>query len=198
MSHQRTAHHNLLFSFQVLMNRNWRWLLPAYIWCLPMTLAGFVIATVFYKARDWVWHDGVLTCVAGVGPDGSTRIWGKPNAQTLGWIVIYDTHENRLLTDLRVHEHVHVGQAFVGGLFGLVLTPLIFLAFGWSPLLGLVLGGFVGGLGFAALYGILFLYLLKKQGAGWYEAYKANPFEVQAYALQDRFLENTNAKPWGV
>lgn len=180
------------------MSRNWRWLLPAYIWCLPMSIAGFVISLVFYKARNWHWHDGILTCVAGTSQDGTTLIWGKPNAQTLGWIVIYDTLDNRLMVDLRVHESVHVGQAFVGTIFGLVLTPILFATLGWSPLMGLCLGGFVGGLGFAALYGILFIYLLIRQGTGWYWAYRANPFEIQAYTIQDNYIENPGSKPWGV
>lgn len=166
-----------------------------------MTLAGFVIATVCYKARNWVWYQGVLTCVAGTNPDGTTKIWGRPNAQTLGWIQIYDSEYMRGCPDLRVHENVHVVQAFAGSLLGLVFTPLLFMAAGWSPLLGLVLGGFVGGVGFALTYGILFVYLYLKLGnKDWYAAYRANPFEDQAYKLQDKYLENpdTSPKPWGV
>jgi hypothetical protein len=163
-----------------------------------MTLAGFLISWFAYGARNWLWHDGILTCVAGVSQDGSTRIWGKPNAQTLGWIVIFDTEENRHVVDLRVHEACHVVQSFAGSLLGFGLTPLLFLALGWSPLLGLLLGGFIGGLGFAALYGILFLYLLIKQGTGWYTAYRANPFEVQAYDLQDKWIEKPDKDTWGV
>ncbi len=180
------------------MNRNWRWILPAYVWTAPMTIAGFVIAWFFYGARQWAWHDGILTCVAGVSQDGTTRIWGKPNAQTLGWIQIYDTSENRLMTDLRVHESVHVVQAFAGSFVGLSLVPVGFALLGWSPFWGVILGGFVGGLGFAALYGILFIYLLIKQGTGWYWAYRANPFEVQAYDLQDKYIENPDKNTWGV
>lgn len=179
------------------MSRNWRWVIPAYILCLPMTLAGFVISMVFYKASYWLWHDGILTCVAG-RKNGVTRIWGRPNAQTLGWIQIYDTHENRLLPDLRVHENVHVVQAFVGSLVGLFFTPLLSLAFGWSVWWGLALGGFIGGLGFASLYGILFMYFLVKNKTGWYDAYMANPFEIQAYTIQDKYIENPQTKPWGV
>lgn len=175
------------------MSRNWRWLLPAYLFCLPMTLAGFVICWFAYGARQWAWHDGILTCVA--APD---RIWGRPNAQTLGWIVVYDTEQSRSWVDLRIHEAVHVAQSFAGSLLGLVLSPLLFLALGWSALWGLALGGFIGGLGFAALYGILFLYLLLKQGTGWYNAYRSNPFEVQAYDLQDKWIENPDKNTWGV
>lgn len=157
-----------------------------------MSIAGFVIAWFFYGARQWAWYDGVLTSVA--APDS---IWGRPNAQTLGWIQIFDTAENRAFPDLRVHENVHVVQAFASSLVGLVLCPLLFLAIG-HPLLGLILGGFIGGVGFAGLYGIIFLYLLITQRNGWYQAYRNNPFEVQAYNLQDKYLADTTQTPWGV
>lgn len=164
-----------------------------------MTVVAFVIATVWYRARNWAWYDGVLTCVAGTAPDGSTLIWGKPNAQTLGWIQIYDTDVNRQETDLRVHENVHVVQAFAGSLIGTLLVPILFMVIGWSPLLGLVLGGFIGGLGFSLVYGILFLYLYIKQGEqDWYWAYRNNPFEVQAYDTQDKYIADTTKRPWGV
>ena len=180
------------------MSNKWRFFYPGYLFTIPMTLIGFVLAVVFYRAIDWVWYKGVLTCVADVNQDGSTRIWGKPNAQTLGWIQIYDTNENRLMPDLRVHETVHVVQAFAGSLLGIVFTPLLFILIGWSPLIGFLLGGFAGGLGFSILYAILFGYLLIKRNSGWYDAYRNNPFEVQAYDLQDKYIENQNTKPWGV
>jgi hypothetical protein len=183
------------------MSRLWRWILPCYLFTLPMTMAGWVISVLFYKASSWRWQDGILSCIGGTLPDGTTRIWGRPNAQTLGWIVIYDSEEHRQEVNLRVHEAVHVGQAFVGSLVGLAAVPWLFLVMGWSPVLGLVLGGFIGGLGFAGLYGILFLYLLLKYRTGWYNAYRANPFEVQAYDLQDKYLADVeagrNPKPWG-
>lgn len=181
------------------MSRLWRFLYLGYLWSLPMTVAGFIIATVSYKARSWLWMDGVLTCVADTASDGSTLIWGKPNAQTLGWLQIYDTENSRQLPDLRVHENVHVVQAFIGGLVGILLIPLLFMVIGWSPLLGVILGGFVGAVGFNALYGILFIYLKAKNGPNidWYWAYRANPFEVQAYDLQDKYIANPNTRPWG-
>lgn len=178
------------------MSKFWRWLLPAYLWCLPMTLAGLIISRFVYKAHSYSWYQGVLTCIGGIAEDGTTRIWGKPNAQTLGWLVIYDSEVMRNEANLRVHEYVHVGQAFVCGLVGLTLTPIAFALFD-VPLLGLILGGFIGGLGFAGLYGILFLYLYHKQGGGdWYHAYMANPFEIQAYKLQDEYLKNPGNQ-WG-
>jgi hypothetical protein len=158
-----------------------------------MTLAGFVIAVVFYKARNWQWHDGVLTCIA--APD---TIWGRPNAQTLGWLEIYDTEDSRNEVDIRVHENVHIVQAFFFSLLALMVMPVLFAISGFNLWLGLALGGFVGGLGFAALYGILFMYFLLTQKAGWYEAYMANPFEKQAYTMQDKYIQDPTSRPWGV
>jgi hypothetical protein len=164
-----------------------------------MSMAGFVIAWHWYKARNWVWYKGILTCIAGIAPDGTTLIWGKPNAQTLGWVQIYDSEVSRYETNLRVHENVHVVQAFTGSLVGLVVVPLLFLAIGWPWLLALIIGPFIGGLGFNILYGILFLYLYIKQGdKDWYQAYRNNPFEEQAYKLQDEYLANPNDDIWGV
>jgi hypothetical protein len=180
------------------MHKAWRYLYLGYLWALPMSVAGFAIAWWAYKARSWVWFDGVLTCVAGVHPNGVTRIWGRPQAQTLGWVQIYDTEDSRQLPDLRVHENVHVGQSFAGGLLGILLLPLLFMVVGWSWLTGLVLGGFAGAIGFNAIYGILFVYLLiKRPKLGWYWAYRDNPFEIQAYDLQDKYIANPNTRPWG-
>ena len=174
------------------MNRNWRWFIVGYLWCLPMTLAGLVISKFIYKATDYRWYDGVLGCVA--APDS---IWGRPNAQTLGWLVIYDTEDSRNLANLRVHEFCHIVQGFTGGLIGFLLS-VVGLGLLGHLYLGLILGGFIGGLGFAALYGILFIYLFIKLKTGWYWAYMANPFEIQAYKVQDEYLANPDTKPWGV
>lgn len=185
------------------MNRYWRWILPCYLFTVPMTMVGFALAAWVYKARSWAWHDGVLTCVARTHADGSTLIWGSPDAQTLGWLVICASEEARAETDLRVHEYVHVVQAFVSSIVGVTLCPILVALVGWHPAIGLALGGFVGGLGFAILYGLLFFYLFVKNGGGdWVKAYYAIPFEVQAYAAQDKYLADVAAgkdpKPWGV
>lgn len=179
------------------MRRYWKYVYPCYLWTIIMSMVGLFLAHFVYKARLWQWRDGVLTCVAEMTQKG-TRIWGQPNAQTLGWVQIYDTEQNREYPDLRVHENVHVVQAFVGGIVGFTIIPILFAALGWSPLIGLLLGGFIGGLGFAALYGILFLYLYIRQGGGdWVTAYRNNPFEDQAYKLQDKYLAKPDTRPWG-
>lgn len=180
------------------MHRFWRWILPCYLFTLPMTLAGFAISTLVYRAHSWSWYDGVLTCIGGRHDNGVTRIWGRPGAQTLGWIVIYASEDLRNEADLRVHEYAHVVQAFAGGIIGATLVPILFAAAGWSPALGLALGGFVGGLGFALVYGLFFLYLWGRFGGDWFAAYWAIPFEVQARAAQDAYLANPTSRPWGV
>lgn len=181
------------------MNRAWRYALPCYLLTLPLTAIGFVIALVFYRARDWQWHDGVLTCAAGQLADGRTRIWGRPMAQTFGWLQIYDNDLSRLYADLRVHENVHVVQAFASSLLGVLAAPVVFALAGADPLWGLALGGFFGALGFGVAYGVLFFVFWAKQGFGdWYFAYRANPLEVQAYAHQDAYLTDQSTRPWGV
>lgn len=179
------------------MSRKWRWFYPGYLWTIIMTMAGVLIAHFIYKSKSWKWYDGVLTCVAGMGPNG-TLIWGQPNAQTLGWVQIYDTEVNREEADLRVHENVHVVQAFAGSIVGVLGGITLSLCLGWSIWLGGLFGGFAGGLGFALLYAILFVYLYIKQGGGdWVTAYRANPFEDQAYTLQDIYYKDQTRKPWG-
>lgn len=172
------------------MNRAWRWILPCYLFTLPTTLVGLALGRLFYGAHSWEWRDGVLTSIG-------TSIWGRPMGQTLGWVQFYDEPSSREYPDLRVHENAHVVQAFACSLVGLALLPLLFMTAGWSPLLGLLWGGFLGGVGFSVLYGILFVYLLLKQRSGWFSAYWANPFEVQARKVQDEYLADTSKRPWG-
>lgn len=182
------------------MSRNWRWVLPCYLFTLPATMVSFVIAAVFYRARNWKWYDGVLTCVAGRYSSGVTRIWGRAQGQTIGgWLQVYESEELRNCVDLRVHETVHVVQAFALSLAGVVVMPFVFALIGSSSVLGLALGGFLGALAFAVLYGALFLVCWAKQGFGhWYYAYLANPFEAQAYRIQDKYIADPTTRPWGV
>lgn len=178
------------------MHRLWRWLLPCYVWTLPMTAVGLFIAFVFYGARAPIWYDGVLTCVAGTRTDGRTRIWGGPNGQTLGWLQIYDTEVSRREADVRVHECVHVGQAFVFALVGAALGALVGAVLG-QAFLGAVLGGFVGGACFPLAYGGAFVVAWVRHPGAWKNAYFVNPFEVHAYALQDKYLKVPGSRPWG-
>lgn len=180
------------------MSRALRYILPCYLFALPMTVVGFVLAVVFYRVSSWAWHDGVLGCAAGRAQDGTTRIFGKPNAQTWGWLVVYDSEESRQCVDLRVHEYAHVAQAFACSIIGLALCPVAFALAGASPVAGLVHGGFLGALGFVVAYGLSFFFFLAVQRNGWFSAYWSIPFEVQARGAQDHYLANTSSRPWGV
>lgn len=141
------------------MSPAWRWWLPGYVLALPHTLVGLVLAVV-YRSHGWRWSSGCLEAIGGTFErDGRTvtRIWGRPGAQTHGWLILYASERAREVVPLRAHERVHVVQAFVGG-------PLYALA-----------------------YGACFLVLFAAQGfRDWHRAYMRSPFEVQAYGRADR------------
>lgn len=104
------------------MSPRWRYYFLGYLMALPHTLVGLFVFVVFYHARSWKWHQGVLTCVA----DGGV-IWGHPNAQTQGWAQVFDSEKSRDSAALRVHETCHVVQAFLLGPVYPVLYGLTFL-----------------------------------------------------------------------
>jgi hypothetical protein len=138
------------------MSPYWKYCFPGYLWSLPHTLVGLVLALV-YRAHDFRWSSGCLECTAGTLPDGRTRIWGRPGAQTHGWLIIYASEKNRTHQTLRAHERVHVVQGFIGG-------PL-----------------------FALAYVAFFLWFFAGQGfKDWHLAYMKNPFEIQAYDRQSQ------------
>jgi len=99
------------------LSPKWRWFLPGYVWALPHTLVGLLLA-IFYKTRSWRWSSGCLEVIA-------DRIIGNPAAQTHGWLIFYSNEETRELRRLRAHERVHVVQGFIGG-------PLYVLAYSAS------------------------------------------------------------------
>lgn len=138
------------------MNPRWRFFFPGYMIALPHTIIGLILALA-YRGRDWRWHAGCLEVVAGTFTrDGKqvTRIWGRPAAQTHGWLIVYADKYARADTEIRVHERVHVVQGMIGG-------PLYVLA-----------------------YGLTFVWhLLWDPSAGWYAAYMRIPFERQAYPI---------------
>jgi hypothetical protein len=76
-----------------------------------------------YRPQSWHWSDGALEIVAGTfkrdGKD-KTRIWGRPGAQTHGWIIYYASTKKRDDEGIRVHERVHVTQGMIGGPFYVV------------------------------------------------------------------------------
>lgn len=173
------------------MNRAWRFWLPCYVWTLPLVLVGLVLAAVVYRARAWSWRDGLLRCIAGQR-DGVTRIWGRPGAQTFGWLQIYASEDQLGREDLRVHETTHTVQAFLFALGAHAVVPVAYAALGVPAWIGLAIAGFVGVLGYAIAYAAGFLVPFAAQGfRDWKRAYYRNPFEIHAYEVGDR------AKGWG-
>ncbi len=176
------------------MSRAWRYVLIAggYVMLAPVTLVGLLLALTVYHAHSFRFHEGVLVCVGGEHPDGSTRIWGKPGAQTLGWLTIGASEDELARKDLRVHEFTHVADALAMALIwaaiGLPLWAWTDIPTAWG-VLETVLGG---GLLFALAYGVLFLVPFAFQGfKDWHTAYHKNPFEKHAYAVGDK------GKGWG-
>ena len=84
------------------MSRRWRYYIPGYLMALPHTIVGLALA-VIYRAHSWQWVDGRLECIGGT-KDGRTRIWGRPGAQTHGWLIVYASAAQQQREDLRVHE----------------------------------------------------------------------------------------------
>ena len=84
-----------------------------YLWALPHTIAGLLVAVTYYWPKDWRWSQGCIECIP-----RRTLIGGKwVGAQTWGFLIFYADKEERLRAPLRVHERVHVIQAFIGGPF---------------------------------------------------------------------------------
>ena len=81
--------------------------LLGYIWALPNTLVGLLVMLA-YIPTSIRWSRGCLEVVP---------LWiaDDPGAQTWGWLVIYCHANARDDAALRVHERVHVKQAFIGG-----------------------------------------------------------------------------------
>ncbi len=110
------------------MSPRWKWFLPGYLWALPHTLVGLLLALV-YRAHSFRWSDGCLEAIGGRIKGGTTRIWGTPAAQTHGWLIFYADEVYRTHSPFRVHERAHVVQGFIGG-------PLFVLAYGIAHLVG--------------------------------------------------------------
>ena len=139
------------------MNRNWRWFLPGYAWALLGTLIGLLLC-IFYRAHDFRWHQGVLTCVA-----PKSNVIGHPGAQTWGWLIIYTDPRYRTEpwgAELRTHEYTHVAQGFV-------LGPIFLLVYG--------------------LFFVVFYFTKQPdEQVGWHDDYMRNPFEKHAYRVGAR------------
>lgn len=177
------------------MHKNWRWNLHGHLSLLPFTIGYALFCFVVYGARSWGFRSGVLIAIGGTRKDGSTRIWGNPGAQTIGTMTVFASTQEEAREDLHVHENCHVVEAQLFALGGAILTPVLFAALDWSPLLGIALGGFVGALAYTLAYGVCFLALWIAAGFGpWHESYRKNPFESLAYARQAAWLAATPAE----
>jgi hypothetical protein len=171
------------------MNKLWKWFLPGHVWLLPFTVGYALFCFIAYGARSWGFRNGVVVAIGGTRPNGSTRIWGNPGAQTIGACTVFAStiEENR--DDLHAHENCHVVEAMCFGLGGAALTPVVFALLSWSPLWGLALGGFIGAVLYSLAYGVCFLALWIAAGFGpWHASYRKNPFEVLAYSRQAKYV----------
>lgn len=175
------------------MNRAWRWVLPAYPLLVVNVVVAALYAVVWCQATAWRWDDGVLSFVA------RRRMLGNPGGQGWSWIVGYASSTDRRYPDLRVHEHTHVVQEFAFALGG--AGAAAGALFAGAPVWLVVAVAFGGGPLFALSYGACFLVAFARRGfRDWYSAYRANPFEVHAYGVQDRYLAaapSTRALMWG-
>lgn len=79
--------------------------------------------------------------------------------QTYGWVIFYREGPAARGVNMRAHEREHVRQALIGGPF----YPLA--------------------------YGLHFLWLWLVKRENWRDAYRANWFEVRAYAVGDQATE---------
>lgn len=171
------------------MSPAWRYVLYAggYVLLLPTTLVGLLLSAVFYDAREFRFHEGMLYAVAGTTKNGDTLIWGRPGAQTLGWFTIGADWDQLMRVDLRAHEATHVVQALVAALVGVFVAGVL------CPLLGAPawLWGssttFGGGLMFDVIYGLCFVVPFALHGfTNWHDAYHENPLEKHAYRVGDK------------
>lgn len=159
------------------MKRRW-WYFLLYVFLLPHTLVGLLMS-VFYWPTKIRWSDGCIEMVARQKKDGTTRIWGRPGAQTWGFLIWYSDDRNLFYQDLRVHERCHVVQACV--MLGL-------------PFVLAYVGDF--------LFRLAFLPKSVKarwpNSPRWYQAYRAVWAEVQAYDRQYKFrARELDFLPWG-
>lgn len=159
------------------MKKRW-WYFLLYIFLLPHTLVGLLMASVYWPTKVR-WSDGCLEMVAGSKKDGTTRIFGKPGAQTWGFLIYYANEECMNRSDLRVHERCHVVQACV-----LLGVPFVIL----------YVGDFCARLiwvDFEATKHFV-------NSPRWYKAYRSIWFEKQAYDRQWKSrAKELPFKAWG-
>lgn len=138
-----------------------------YVWAFPQTLIGLLVA-IYYWPSQWRWSQGCLEAVAREKKNGDTSMFGQPAGQTWGWLIFYsDSSHMQFHSGLRVHERVHVYQAFIGG-------PLFTLA-----------------------YALHWLILMPMCKFNWYDAYMKVWAERMAYRIQREFRDGRRPNAWG-
>lgn len=146
---------------------HWLFYLWGVLWSLPLTLLGLLLA-LLYVPRRVRWSDGCLEVIP-------RWIAFQPGAQTFGIVIFYADEAARRDVGLRVHERVHVRQAFVFGVFFSILYLLDFL---W-----------------------LFVAACPRVPPGeprWMRAYRAIAFERQAYEIEYEVTEcGLHPHAWG-
>ena len=141
--------------------------LLGYLWALPHTIVGLFLC-IPYLPKKVRWSEGCLEFIAGRKKNGRTRIWGRPGAQTHGWVIFYASESAWNRKNLRVHERVHTLHALIGG-------PLYALA-----------------------YGIHFAWLWSRSGFGpWKASYYKIWFEQKAHAKQSDYILGFCPNAWG-
>ena len=147
-----------------------------YIWALPHTVVGVLLSIFVYRAWGWHWNDGCLVAFGGTFERGGkevTRIWGRPAAQTHGFLILYATQKLQGKAWLRIHERVHVEQALIGGPF----YPLAY--------------------GLHFLWNYTFDSVGKYNRPRWKRAYYRIWFEKRAYKYHKEFQKGKHPDAWG-
>lgn len=101
----------------------------SWLWALPVTLIGLCLLP-FYGYRSWQFVHGCLEITV-------KRAAGNPLGQTWGRLIYFTSTEAEVeakqpgyFAKVRLHEHVHVLQTAVLGVFWLPLYALAFLVAG--------------------------------------------------------------------
>ena len=141
--------------------------LLGYLWSLPQLVVLGLPLALIYRAHSWTWSDGCLEAI------GGDRMWGRPGAQTHGFLIFYRDERQRGRARLRVHERVHVLQAMIGG-------PLYTLSYGlhWLWLFAVAFDG-------------------DDERPRWQRAYYRVWAERQAYRIDREFDAGERPGAWG-
>ncbi len=185
------------------MNPAWRFNILGHVVTLPLVVLALLYAVIVARARSWKWQNGCLTFVAGtklVGDWRVSRLWGNPGGQCWCAVIGFASETQRDREDLQVHERCHVVQSQLTASIVTLGTVGSFVAAGWSPITGAILGSLFGCVAFGVVYLACFLrhWLVDEAGEepGWHDDYRKNVLESQAYRKQWEF-QNGDGNRWG-